>query len=186
MAENLKVTHYRNGDLIPNITDNNQWVNLSTGAYCAYDFNPSNVDIYGTLYNWYAVDDSRGLAPEGWHIPADEEIMELEMYLGMSASQARSTGLRETNEGSKLAGGYDLWDDGALRNDPEFDTSGFSILSGGKRFTFGPLTSCGYFWSSTESSSSGAYYRLLSYDRTYDYRWSDSMRYGFSVRCVRD
>ena len=65
ISENLKVTHYRNGDPIPNVTDSTEWINLTTGAYCNYDNDPSNGDIYGHLYNWYAVDDSRGLAPEG-------------------------------------------------------------------------------------------------------------------------
>ncbi|MCF7815049.1 MAG: fibrobacter succinogenes major paralogous domain-containing protein, partial [Candidatus Cloacimonetes bacterium] len=131
MAENLKVTHYRNGDPIPNVTTNSTWAGLSTNAYCYYDNDPANGDTYGALYNWYAVDDARGLAPEGWHVPTDAEIMELEMYLGMSQQQANSTGYRGTNEGSKLAGGYDLWQNGALRNDPEFGSSGFSFLPGG-------------------------------------------------------
>ncbi len=63
MAENLKVTHYNNGDEIPNITNNGDWSSLSTGAYCDYDNNPTNSDTYGRLYNWYAVDDDRGICP---------------------------------------------------------------------------------------------------------------------------
>ncbi|MCD4817772.1 MAG: fibrobacter succinogenes major paralogous domain-containing protein [Candidatus Cloacimonetes bacterium] len=81
MAENLKVAHYRNGDAIPNITNNSQWVSTYTGVY---DNTSANADTYGNLYNWYAVDDSRNIAPEGWHIPTDEEIKELEITLGMS------------------------------------------------------------------------------------------------------
>ncbi len=65
MAENLKVTHYRNGNPIPNVTDDTEWSNLTTGAYCSYDNNDSNINTYGLLYNWYSVDDSRGLAPAG-------------------------------------------------------------------------------------------------------------------------
>jgi len=138
MAENLKVTHYRNGDEIENVTDGTQWANLTTGAYCYYDNNAANGDIYGALYNWYAVaeDDTRGLAPEGWHVPTDDEIMILEMELGMSQSQANSTGYRGTNEGSKLAGNAALWNDGALENDPEFGSSGFDFLPGGYRSSF--------------------------------------------------
>lgn len=71
MAENLKVTHYRNGEAIPNVTSDSEWSNLTTGAYCSYDNNNSFIETYGLLYNWYAVDDARDLAPEGWHIPTD-------------------------------------------------------------------------------------------------------------------
>lgn len=102
MAENLKVMRYRNGDAIPNVTGGTDWSNLSTGAYCSYDNDDNNIDTYGLLYNWYAVDDSRNLAPEGWHVPTDEEWKELEMYLGMSQSEADDTGYRGTDEGGKL------------------------------------------------------------------------------------
>ncbi len=68
MAENLKVIHYRNGDEIPHHADDGDW-NSSTGAWCSYDNEKGNVEIYGRLYNWFAQNDSRGLAPEGWHVP---------------------------------------------------------------------------------------------------------------------
>ncbi|MEJ2629601.1 MAG: fibrobacter succinogenes major paralogous domain-containing protein, partial [bacterium] len=87
MAENLKVTHYRNNDEIPNVTYWGDWHDLSTGAYCDYNNNEGNVSTCGHLYNWYAVNDSRNIAPEGWHVPTDEEWKELEMYLGMSRSE---------------------------------------------------------------------------------------------------
>ena len=190
MVENLKVTHYRNGDLIPNVTDNSTWASLSTGAYCYYENDPANADTYGALYNWYAVDDSRNIAPEGWHVPSDEEIKELEMYLGMSEGEANDTGWRGTNEGSKLAGGYDLWYSGSLRNDPEFDSSGFSFLPGGYRYdndgTFANLGHGGYWWSSADYSSTDAWRRHLRYNYAQVYRSSRDKRGGFSVRCVRD
>ena len=190
MTENLKVTHYRNGDPIPNVTDNSTWAGLSTGAYCVYNNTPSNADTYGNLYNWYAVDDIRGLAPVGWHVPSDEEIMELEMYLGMSQSQASSTGNRGTNEGSKLAGRADLWTNGGLENDPEFNTSGFSFLPGGHRYCssgyFGDMDYHGSFWSSTEGNAGNAWYRSLRYSNTTVYRNDSSKQIGFSVRCLRD
>lgn len=71
MAENLKVTHYRNGDAIPYIIDNTEWANIITGALCAYDNDSPHILTYGLLYNWYAVNDSRHIAPEGWHVPTD-------------------------------------------------------------------------------------------------------------------
>jgi uncharacterized protein (TIGR02145 family) len=78
MAENLKVTHYNDGTPIPNVTD--KWGDLSTGSYCAYNNNDSNIEIYGLLYNWYAVDDD-SIAPAGWHVPTNAEWTELENYL---------------------------------------------------------------------------------------------------------
>ena len=190
MIENLKVTHYRNGDPIPNITDNGAWTSTTSGAYCVYYNYPPYADTYGNLYNWYAVDDPRGVAPEDWHVPTDEEIMELEMYLGMSSSQANSTGWRGTNEGSKLAGRVDLWSNGALENDPEFGSSGFNFLPGGYRFTssgnYYNMGGRGAFWSSTEYSTD-AWDRILSFDFTKVYRYHEpDKRSGFSVRCVKD
>ena len=73
MAENLKVTHYRNGDEIQHVTGYLEWKTLKSGAYCNYDNNPSYVPTYGRLYNWFAVDDSRNIAPQGWHVPSDSE-----------------------------------------------------------------------------------------------------------------
>lgn len=70
---NLDVTTYRNGDAIPQVTDLTTWLNTTTGAWCYYNNDPAMGPIYGKLYNWYAVNDSRGLAPTGWHIPTDAE-----------------------------------------------------------------------------------------------------------------
>jgi uncharacterized protein (TIGR02145 family) len=190
MVENLKVTHYRNGDPIPNVTDNDEWANANNGAYCVYANNESNVDTYGYLYNWYAVGDERGLAPEGWHVPTDDEIKQLEMYLGMSQSEADDTGYRGTNQGSQLAGNAALWSDGGLENDPEFGSSGFDFLPGGYRINgsgnFSSLGSDGNFWSATEYGADYAWKRKLSFSSTQVYRFGTNKRNGFSVRCVRD
>ncbi|MBN2016747.1 MAG: fibrobacter succinogenes major paralogous domain-containing protein [Candidatus Cloacimonetes bacterium] len=190
MVENLKVNHYRNGDPIPNATDGSTWAALTYGAYCYYNNNSSNSETYGALYNWYAVEDSRGLAPEGWHVPTDDEIKELEMYLGLSESQANSEGWRGTNEGSKLAGSHDLWTNGAMRNDPEFGSSGFDLIPGGFRnYYSGSFYSMGYsgrFWSSTENNKHPAWYRDVDYDYTTVYRYGFIKCGGFSVRCVKD
>jgi uncharacterized protein (TIGR02145 family) len=192
MAENLKVIHYKNGDEIPTGYSNSEWANLSTGAYAVYNDDPSNTDVYGNLYNWYAVEDERGVCPAGWNVPTDDEIKQLEMYLGMSQSEADDTGYRGTNEGSKLVGKSDLWNGGALDNNPEFGTSGFDFLPGGYRdnYNFGNYYSMGgygYFWSSTEFNNGSAWYRLLGYDYSEINRFNFGYkRYGFSVRCVRD
>ena len=84
MSENLKTTRYNDGQPIPNITDNSQWVNLTTPGYCWYNNNLSNKEIYGGLYNWYAVS-AGNLAPEGWHVPSEAEWVSLIQFLGGEA-----------------------------------------------------------------------------------------------------
>ena len=175
-AENLKVTHYRNGDAIPNVTDNTEWSNLTTGAYCNYDNDDNNADTYGSLYNWYAVNDRRNIAPEGWHVPSDAEWQILIDYLG-----------GEGVAGGKMkATGTTIWNS---PNTGATNESGFSALPGGYRHDDeGYYNMCydTYFWSSSGSSSRDAWYRNLDYDYSGVYRNYDYKRYGFSVRCVRD
>ena len=189
MKENLKVTHYNNGEEIPTGYSNDDWANLSTGAYTVYDDNESNTNTYGNLYNWYAVDDSRAIVPEGWHVSTDDEIKELEMYLGMSQEEADISEWRGTDEGSKLSGRADLWNDGDLENNPEFGTSGFTALPGGYRNDgdiYDDMGSHGYFWSSTENSSNYAWNRVLYYYSSDIDRYDYDKKFGFSVRCVKD
>ncbi|MBN2012419.1 T9SS type A sorting domain-containing protein [candidate division KSB1 bacterium] len=188
MTENLKVTHYRNGDPIPNVAGASEWSNLSTGAYCNYDNTMDNTATYGSLYNWHAVNDSRNIAPAGWHVPTDDEWKQLEMYLGMSQSDADATGSRGSNEGSKMAGNAALWYDGNLENNAAFGESGLSMLPGGFRHydnrNFGYMGTFAHFWSSTASGSDYAWTRHLHYTRPDVSRNGNDKRYGFSVRCV--
>ena len=192
MAENLRVTIYRNGDPIPNVADGAAWYDLyetESGAYCAYENADSNAEVYGYLYNWYAVNDSRGLAPEGWHVPTDEEWKELEMYLGMSQWEANSTDYRGTNEGSKLAGKAWLWADGRLIQNASFGSSGFSALPGGYRHCNGNFANVGdhgTFWSATESGSASAWTRYLYCNYATVGRGNGYKCCGFSLRLVRD
>ena len=192
MAENLKVTHYNDGSEIPTGYSNSEWADLDgteTGAYAVYNDDPSNTDVYGNLYNWYVVEDERGVCPAGWNVPTDDEIKELEMYLGMSQVEADDADWRGTNEGSKLAGMADLWNDGNLVNNPEFGTSGFNLLPGGYRNGNGNYYGMGYngyFWSSTEGNDYLAWYRLLDYVNSEVSRYLNNKRGGFSVRCIRD
>jgi uncharacterized protein (TIGR02145 family) len=187
MAENLKVTHYRNGEAIPNVTDDTQWSNLITGAWCNYNNDDANTTTYGRLYNWYAVNDSRIIAPSGWHVPTDEEWKELEMYLGMSQSEADNTGWRGTDEGAKMKeSGTTHWNS---PNTGATNESGFTALPGGYRYYGGTFYSmCLYagFWSSTGSGSDSAWYRYLNYSGSDVYRSSYDKQDGFSVRCIRD
>ena len=176
MAANLKVTHYRNGDDIPNVTDNATWEALNTGAYCEYNNDANNVATYGRLYSGYAVGDSRNIAPTGWHIPSDAEWQTLVDYLG----------------GISVAGGK-MKEAGTMHwyspNIGATNESGFSGLPCGYRSYDGPYGRIGYsayFWSSTELSISEAWYRYLDYNGSGVYRGSSGKRFGYSVRCVND
>jgi len=165
-------------------------VSTSIGAYCVYEIKSAIADTYDYLYNGFAVEDIRGVAPEGWHVPSDDEIMELEMYLGMSENVVNETGFRGINEGSKLAGKENLWTDGALESDIDFSISGFSFLPGGKRGSysgsFANINDNGYFWSMPLSNSNSMYYRILNYSFSNINRNSDHRINGHSVRCVKD
>jgi len=188
MAENLKVSHYRNGDAIPTGHSNSEWADLSTGAYVVYDDNERNSEPYGYLYNWYAVDDNRNIAPAGWHIPTDDEWKELEIYLGMSQSAANKFGWRDTDEGGKLKEtGTAHWNS---PNTGATNESGFTALPGGYRGSYDggyyDLGNSGSFWSSTEDNSHNAWSRRRSYYYSGVYRGNSNKESGFSVRCVRD
>jgi uncharacterized protein (TIGR02145 family) len=186
MAENLKVIHYRNGDAIPNVTENGSWSVLNTGAYCNYNNYENNVETYGRLYNWYTVNDPRGLAPEGWHVPTDEEWKQLEMFLGMSQSEADATNWRGTDEGGKMKeAGTAHWQS---PNTGATNSSGFSALPGGSRSNNGGylgITTAAKFFSSTSSGGGLAWGRILQHERSGIYRGGQKVE-GFSIRCVRD
>jgi len=192
MAENLKVTHFRNGDAISNITNNSEWSGLTTGAYCKYISEDNITETFGLIYNWYAVDDSRNISPIGWHIPTDEEWKELEMYLGMSYTEANSYGYRGTDEGGKIkTTGMNQDSDGWWDN-PNLgatNSSGFSALPSYYRYPDGILYRVGrlaHFWTSTEANSERAWDRWVNYSRSDVSREHDDKRNGWSVRCVKD
>jgi len=100
--ENLRSDNYRNGDAIPGDLSNGEWISTSSGAQTVYNNDPANLETYGRLYNWYAVNDARGLCPVGFHVPSDAEWITLEMALGMTSEQANATGWRGTNQGLHL------------------------------------------------------------------------------------
>ena len=182
-AENLRSENYENGDAIPSGLSDSEWQNASSGAVAVYNEDASLLETYGRLYNWYAVDDARGLCPSGWHVPTDGEWMTLEMALGMSESEANDTGFRGTDQGTQMKTYYG-WDEGGNGS----NSSGFSGLPGGYRFSSGFFASAGYvgrWWSSSPNGSS-AWYRYLFYNLESVSRVDSSPRYGFSVRCVQD
>jgi uncharacterized protein (TIGR02145 family) len=176
MAENLKVTHYRNGDAIPNVTVNAPWQGLTTGAYCEYNNDGNNVATYGRLYNWFAVTDIRKIVPAGWHAPTNAEWQTLINYLG----------------GDSIAGGKMKEVGTAYWQSPNTgatDESGFSGMPGGYRIYSGSYSSMGYnahFWSSMENYSGRAFYRILYYSNSKVYHNYNYKQDGYSVRCVKD
>jgi len=213
MAENLKVIHYNNGDEIPNGYADSDWKDLSTGAFSTFpsdwvDIYAINIDgnvsyeetipcgdncaeIYGNLYNWYAVNDSRGICPIGWHVPSEEEWQTLELFLGIGSWYILNTGniYRGTNEASKLAGNKDLWMDGNLENNQDFGTSNFNALPGGERSdsgSFRTLTSRANFWTSSSNSIYTSWYRRIGRDDEKIWRHANFVEAGMSVRCLKD
>jgi uncharacterized protein (TIGR02145 family) len=173
MAENLNVAHYRNGDPIPTGLSNTQWESTTKGAYAIYNDDPANQNIYGKLYNWYAVNDPRGLCPAGWHVPSDDEWTVLTDYLGGLAVA-----------GGKLKSTL-LWDS----KNSGYVSSGFNAFPGGDRDLSGIydyVGSYGSWWSGTESASSGSLNRVLNYYSSNVNRNNVNERFGFSVRCIKD
>jgi len=188
MRENLKVTHYQNGDPIQEISGNESWTSSSSGSYCVYDDDSTNSETYGYLYNWYAINDYRNIAPNGWHIPTDEEWQELETYLGMSQSDASSNGWRGTNEGGELKeNGFTHW---GSPNEGATNSSGFTALPSGRRTisgngSFDRLGSHAYYWTSTYINN-GAWIRILANTSSQIYRAGHHISYGYSIRCIKD
>jgi len=182
MIQNLKVTKYNDGSVIPVVQDNLEWGSTGTGANCSYT-------NFGRLYNFYAVADSRKICPGGWHVPTDTEWKSLEMHLGMSAEQADATGFRGTDEGGKLkisGNDIDIW---KYPNTGATNSSGFSAQGGGYRYDNGIFTNStmsANFWTGSESDAGTAWSRSLSYSNAQISRLNLGKKYGFSLRCARD
>jgi uncharacterized protein (TIGR02145 family) len=176
MKENLKVTHYNNGDSIPNVIDDIQWGNQTIGAYCDNNNNLDTTNIYGRLYNWYTVVDSRNLCPVGWHVPTDTEWSTLITYLG-----------GDSVAGDKMKeAGTTHW---ANPNTGATNESGFKALPGGNRNMYGDFLGIGYgvhWFSSTEVDVVSAWTRSLIYTSPEVYRLDYGKKNGFSVRCVKN
>ena len=174
MKENLKVSHYQNGDPIVTNLSNHQWANATSGAFAIYDNDDANNTTYGKLYNWYAVVDKRNLCPVGWHLPSEKEWTVLESFLG----------------GRDVAGGKLKTPIGwMLPNTGASNKSGFSGLPGGYRHgsgMFNAIRSNGYWWSSTETSTAGAFYWELCSFYGNSARNGNFENQGCSVRCLKD
>ena len=184
MAENLNVSHFRNGDPIPEVEDAGAWAQAGKDgkpAWCYYDSNPANGRTYHKLYNWYAVNDPRDLAPYGWHVPSWSEWLDLyNKYFSDNNYKMW---------GAKMKATYGWLNKGNGTNE-----SGFAALPGGARDGGGAFDKVGRFGGWWSSSSSEGYdiqgYCLPLYGN-YDGFASDSSSVnfkgdGFSVRCVKD
>ncbi|MBN1185845.1 MAG: hypothetical protein JXB49_26425 [Bacteroidales bacterium] len=193
MAENLKVTRYRNGDPITHAVDASTWDSVEYGAYCKYEedrvfFGIAPWYTYGYLYNWYSVQDSRNISPEGWHVPTDDDWMVLEMSLGMSRENANSNSYRGQIAGKMMEICTNLWSE---PNAGVTNRSGFSILPGGHRSSgsshyFHGDGGYAYFWTRTEKNSDLAISRSFQNNELRIGKITLNKKDGCSIRCVKN
>jgi uncharacterized protein (TIGR02145 family) len=181
MAENLGVTHYRNGDEIATGYSSEEWISLNEGAYTIYNNDPVNEEIYGNLYNWLAVDDERNICPESWYVPSDDDWQQLVDYLG--GYEIAGGKLKET--------GYTHW------NAPNYgatNETGFTALPGGRRQTssdilidFVDIGMIGNFWTSSPSPNSEYGWFWFVWAIHGEATRSDyDKNNGMSVRCIKN
>jgi uncharacterized protein (TIGR02145 family) len=180
--ENLNVSKYRNGDIIPQVTDQSEWSNLTAGAWCYYENSTVNGTTYGKLYNWYAVNDPRGLAPQGWHVSSNDEWTTLTTLLG--GTSVAGSEIKET--------GTTHW---AAPNTDATNSTNFTALPGGCRLEDGLyyfIGTSGIWWSFSESSALSSLPRALKswdagiYDAEGENAIATLKTQGYSVRCVKD
>jgi uncharacterized protein (TIGR02145 family) len=182
MAANLDVAVFRNGDSIPQAKTNEEWIKAgkeNKPAWCYYNNNPLNGKKYGKLYNWYAVNDSRGLAPEGWHIPTrrewDNSISDTRGQGGYGKQMKSTTG----------------WDgfvkNGVKKSGNGTNEQGFNALpSGDREDKFNYLNKLAAYWCSNEQTIYASWYVYLYYeldDYSNNYGPKEN---GLSVRCIKD
>ncbi len=177
LTENLKVTHYRNGDPIPNVSDNVTWSSLTTPAYSWKDNDVANKGTYGALYNWHAAFDSRSVCPSGWHVPSDVEWTTLSTYLGgdnTSGGKLKETQLAHWSSPNSFA----------------TNESGFTALPSGYRYgvngTFGGVGLTAHYWTYTQNDVNTSFYRYLVYNFATTTRSTALKNNGFSIRCLKD
>lgn len=174
-TKDLTTSTYRNGDPIPEVKNAAAWAALTTGAWCWYRNDSVKWSGYGKLYNWFAVNDARGLAPAGYHIPSDSEWTKLTDFLG--GEPVAGGKMKETGTKHWLA-----------INQDATNSSGFTAFGGGLRATdgtFHDLKYSGYWWSSTENNTE-AWARQVPYYSGAIFIFSYSKIDGYSIRCIKD
>ncbi|MCP4706380.1 MAG: hypothetical protein GY865_17415 [candidate division Zixibacteria bacterium] len=178
MAENLKVTHYRNGDPIYEVNplEPGEWSGLSTGAFIEFDnYSPDYIDNYGLLYNWYAVNDSRNIAPAGWHVPTLAEWQTLIDYLGGSSV----AGGKMKEEGTTFWGSPNA----GATNESGFTGRPAGTTNSGE---YADIEYHAYFWSATETDFMEAQYTQLQFSSITTYSSTRDKNAGMSIRCIKD
>jgi uncharacterized protein (TIGR02145 family) len=176
MTKNLNVDRFRNGDLIPEVKSNEEWIKACeerNPAWCYYDNDSINGEKYGKLYNWFAVNDSRILAPLNWNIPNNHEFKLLVDHLG---------GFLYAGLKMKTTSGWYAKGNGT-------NESGFSALSSGYRMSNGEFhcveNSCTY-WTSEENNSGRAYAHSLTSLSGVVINNTHMKHWGYSIRCLKD
>lgn len=176
LVENLNVTHYRNGDPINHVTDNITWSNMMDGAFCHYDFDINNANSFGKLYNWFAVNDSRGIAPEGFRVATEEDWNILAEFSG-----------GQSIAGKKLKEAGDLYWFNSIPSNSGTNEFGFSARGGGYMHRLGFFQffgGSGLWWTSSEYDMNQAITRSM-YCSSNDVGYgSHTKGYGCSVRCI--
>jgi uncharacterized protein (TIGR02145 family) len=193
MAENLSVSTFQNGDAIKQATNAQEWENAGKKKqpiWCYYDYNPANGSKYGKIYNWYAINDARGLAPEGWKIPSDAEWMIMINYLGGVGNQ-----YSENGAGQKLknTSGWEQPNNQRYYNGT--NESGFNALPGGFCYSWGSFSDMGqfaHFWTSTteknytwETDKNHMVTRVLSSSSGEVSEGGGYKEAGHYVRCIK-
>lgn len=177
LGENLKVTHYRDGSAITEVSDSLSWKNLTTEAMCSYGNDNANDATFGKLYNWFAANDPRGICPQGWRLPGDNDYAVLTEYLDPDDEFAGGR-LKEA--------GTEHW---AAPNEGANNSSGFTGLPGGMRFRegmFDHLNLRGTFWSTRQDGDFEGYFMLLTYETAVAHRTHIYKQSGFSCRCIKE
>lgn len=180
MSKNLNISRFRNGDSIPEAKTAKEWRIAGKNkipAWCHYNNNPDNEEKFGKLYNWFAVNDPRGLAPEGWKIPSYEDWKCLTNFLG-----------GDSVSGKKIKSSR-FWYEINDKSGSGFNESRFSGLPGGRREENGLFVGGfegAYFWTSTEVDSYTSWNRFVNYHSDNLWFWEEDKRSGLSVRCLKE
>jgi uncharacterized protein (TIGR02145 family) len=173
MAENLKTTKYRNGDPIPNVTDSIEWSNLTTGAYCNNDINIIN--IYGCIYNWYAISDNRNIAPIGWHVASDDDWTKLTSATWVEGTWGTGSKIKEYGNSHWHSPNIGATNESGFTALPSFGANGFSCS----------------WWSSTYDTNEVSLWSLPWFNGNLSLGKAEkiykvNLNSGMSVRCIKD